>query len=155
MFKVRKYRDEDFSSIQSIVTAATKELRLVYAPKDQCRINTNENLKPLKYVAINSDGLLVGVAEYIQTSNIFYVQGIAVRSSSRQAGVARDLLSYISAVASREQVVTIEIKTIEETGNCKIFERLGFVASSRMQSERFIGKQGQPVTEVIMNRGVS
>lgn len=155
MFKVRKYRNEDSTSVQSILAAATKELRLVYAPRNQCGINTDKNSKPLRYVAINGDGLLVGVAEYIQASNVFYVQCVAVASYARKEGVARALLSYISTIAIRKGVATIEIKTIEETGNCKIFEQLGFVRSSRTESEKFLGRQGQPVTEVIMNRGVS
>ncbi|MEJ1400904.1 MAG: GNAT family N-acetyltransferase [Candidatus Sedimenticola sp. (ex Thyasira tokunagai)] len=155
MFKIRKYLNEDLLSVQSIVTEATKDLRLVYAPKKKCKINENENLEPLRYVAITDDGLLVGVAEYTKTLNIFYVQGLAVRSSSRKEGVARALLSYISTIGNREGVTTIEIKTIEETGNCEIFEKLGFIVSSRTQSENFLGIKGQPVIEVVMNCDVS
>jgi len=103
---------------------------------------------------MDSDGLLVGVAEYMKTSNTYYVQSVAVLPSARQSGVARDLLSYIATVANWEGVTTLEIKTIEETGNCKIFESLGFVVSSRIQSERFIGKQGQSIIEVRMKRDV-
>ena len=155
MYNVRQYRAEDASSVQEIVTAATEELRLVYVPKKQCGTYAEETIEPLRFVAINDGGQLLGVAECIRKASIFYVQGVAVRSSARQQGVARVLLSYISSIAIREGISSIELKTIEETGNYKIFEQLGFVVSSRLRSDKFLGKQGQPVIEVMMSCNVS
>lgn len=145
---------EDAFSVEEILNAATDELRLVYTPNKTTGSSTEEPAIAEKFVAIDDSSQLLGVAEYIRKLNKFYIQGIAVRSPMRKQGVAQGLISYICEIARGQGVSSIELKTIEETGNCKIFERIGFSVISRTRSDKFLDVQGQPVTEVVMGRDV-
>ena len=103
-------------------------------------------------MAVDDADTVIGVAEYITQEVDLYVQGVAVLPTHRRRGVARTLLGHITTLAIDFGLPALSVVTIKETGNLEIFESLGFIVVEERTSDRFVGIQGQPVTEVVLRR---
>lgn len=155
MATVRSFTESDAELVRLLMTACTHELREVYSPK------SNNPADPVsrpslssRVVAVDCTGTVVGVAEYIQHPSVLYVQGLAVAPTHQRSGVASDLLTHIAWLALDKGLCEVKLATIKETGNVEIFCRLGFAATGEKILERFLGQNGEPVTEVTLKRHV-
>ena len=156
MISVRTFVATDAESVQDIMSSCTGELRAVYAPKPQAVIaSVNHESPGSRVVAVDRTGLLVGVAEYFARPLALYVQGVAVAPMHRRRGAAGALLAHIATLAIDLSLPALQVATIKETGNVEVFKRLGFSVIEEQTSERFLGQQGQPVTEVTLERYVA
>jgi GNAT superfamily N-acetyltransferase len=155
MFSIRPAQPVDDESIKRITAESTVELRAVYAPKALDKTSVTAPSSAPRVVALDIGHAIVGVAEYIVESTAVYVQGIAVSASHRRCGIAAALLKHIEMITAGLQIPALKVKTILETGNVEIFERMGFHLIDERVSERFIGPQGQAVFEVTLERAVA
>ena len=94
----------------------------------------------------------MGTAEYVLREDHVYVQGIAVHPSHRCTGVCRALLLELEKIARVEELMRLTLCVIEETGNVKVFERLGFNVVGFTSASRYISPSGVSVTRVDMKR---
>ncbi len=152
---VREFREDDAAAVRDIVAAATEELRRVYrhridAPPARC---DDEGFRTL--VASDTAGRILGVIECRAEGPDLQVRGLAVHPEARQRGIARALLSHLDGEAGRFGLSSLTLKTIHETGNARIFDRLGFEVVGRAPSERYVGRDGATVTEVTLRRSAS
>jgi ribosomal protein S18 acetylase RimI-like enzyme len=156
MIAVRAYRPTDAEPVEQIVTECTRELRAVYRPEFQAPATlSNPSPATNRVVALIGTSTIVGVAEFVTRPSVLYAQGVAVVSGYRRRGIANALLTHIAAVATDMGIPTIEVATIKETGNVAVFIRLGFHLVAERPSERFLGSNGQLVTEVTLQRHVA
>jgi ribosomal protein S18 acetylase RimI-like enzyme len=156
MIIVRPFVESDAEFVNLIVASCTRELRTVYCPRPLNNASAVASSHSLaRVVAVDHTGTVVGIAEYIERPSAIYVQGIAVAPTHRRSGIAGDLLEHIKSLAAHRGLPDLELATIKETGNVEIFRRLGFTVSEERISERFQGRDGMPVTEVILKRQVA
>jgi len=153
MFFIRPSQAIDDESVNILTASTTCELRAVYAPKHQPAA-TNPATLTTRIVVLDHEHTIVGVAEYFALPSALYAQGIAVAATHRRRGIATALLNHIENIARKMHLPAVQIKTILETGNAAKFHQMGFQVMDERVSERFIGLQGQPVTEVKMQRYV-
>jgi len=151
MIAIRTYSPTDAEQVALIMQSATRELRAIYVPKPADKTELREqSISAKRIVAVDNSGTVVGVAEFIIRTSEVYAQGIAVAASHRRHRVATALLSHIAALAAELSIPEIQVTTIKETGNVKIFKRMGFNMIEERTSERFLGLNEQPVTEVTL-----
>lgn len=155
MILVRAYRPDDAEQVGQIMQECTSELRTVYVLNPQVSAAASRSLPVLnRVVALSDTGAIVGVAEFEARQFALYAQSVAVAPVHRQRGTAGALLNYIAAAAVDLGIGIVEIATIKETGNVAVFARLGFSMVAECPSERFLGSDGQVVTEVTLRRHV-
>jgi len=145
--EIRAVIESDQYARSEIIQSATEELRRIYRPRKKNIASQQSTSRAV--VAIEGDRVL-GTAEYIQRCNQIYVQGIAVHSEYRKNGVCRSLISAIENIARKAQLQSLALCTIEDTGNVKIFEKLGFEATNRKTSKDYVCPKGNTVVEVEM-----
>jgi ribosomal protein S18 acetylase RimI-like enzyme len=149
---VRRAHTGDEVARREIMEAATRELRGTYGPRErgsQCGVAPSGVLVALKELT------LVGTAEYVLGDDHVYVQGVAVHPSYRCSGVCRALLLKAEEIAKAEKRATLAICAIEETGNVKIFEKLGFNVVGRKIAPNHVSPSGGPVTQVVMEQKIA
>jgi len=153
MITIRNFITTDTDTVKHIMTLCTSELRAVYKPKPKSEtILTSHSLSNTRVVAVDDADTVIGVAEYITQEVDLYIQGVAVLPTHRRRGVARTLLGHIATLAIDFGLPALSVVTIKETGNVEIFESLGFIVVEERTSDRFVGIQGQPVTELVTKK---
>jgi len=152
---IRGFQPDDSEAVRHITGVATQELRRVYVPNESNEAGNSPAPTFLKYVACDSEGDVQGIVEFIPQGDVLLIQGLAVHPVARKQGVAKALLSHLHAIACKSGLAAMELKTIAETVNSLVFERLGFTVVDSVDSERFSGKRGGKVVELTMRCGVS
>ena len=103
----------------------------------------------ISFVALEQ-GAVVGVVDCCMRTDSVYVRGLAVHPQSTRRGIARALLRAAEELAVRRGRHSVTLSTIKETGNGKIFAKLGFAATAEAPAEEFEGADGRPVTRLDM-----
>lgn len=151
MIKTRNQLDSDADAVQSIITAATIELRSVYRP---IKTNVqNKDEKPINIVA-TIKGNVVGLAEFLICEKNVLVRGLAVSPIHRRQGVAMAMFEHVKLRAQKEGKTELVLGTIKETGNVSAFLHMGFSITSEEVSETYENTKREPVTLVNMRKMV-
>lgn len=139
--------------VAGVVALATDDLRRVYrrAPKADSSPSPGTEQEVVSLVAVDQ-GTIVGVVEYCRTADSLYIRGLAVHPEKRRSGIGKALVREVEAIASREGKPKVSLSTIKETGNPRIFERLGYCIFNEGVAAGFEGLDGRPVTKVDMVR---
>lgn len=87
------------------------------------------------------NGQIKGVVEYIERDDQIYFQGLAVEPSRHRQGIARALICRLEKLCIERNFQKLALATIEETGNVRIFEKLGFCVVEREKTDRFKSDQ--------------
>lgn len=154
MIDIRKPLPADSKTIAQIVTLATELLRKVYRPNDVASSGVNKTREKFdSLVAIKNSGV-VGVIEYKPEDTYIYFQGLAVEPAFRNQGIATKLIETLEEMALESTQRSLKMATIEETGNCRIFEKLGFNVTSREVSNGFHSNDCHPVHVVTMEKNI-
>jgi ribosomal protein S18 acetylase RimI-like enzyme len=155
VISARPFVVTDADSVRRIMDLCTCELREVYVPRFPVDTSPAGNaISPSRVVAVDRSDAVVGVAESFIRPQTLYVQGVAVDPACRRRGVARKLLAHLILLSAEQGLPELQLVTIKETGNVDIFLRLGLSVIGEQISTRFIGRHGQPVTEVTLRRYV-
>lgn len=150
-FVVRSVAAEDEQAVRDIYEAATADLRQVYAPRSEF---TGDQEGAAQRLVATEMGVVVGVVEFLDQPDQLYVRALAVARRNRRRGVAKRLMLGIEELAKTSRKRAIVVRTVEETGNSKIFSRLGFSEVSREQTNRFVATGGGALHIVEMRRYV-
>jgi hypothetical protein len=65
------------------------------------------------------------------------------------------LLQKAEEIAIKEGVAALSLCVIEETGNVRIFEKLGFKVTNRTVARNHVSPEGGPVTQADMERNIA
>lgn len=149
MIKVRKQTKADADVVESIIAAATSELRSIYRPKETKIKNITGKATGIVATINNT---VVGTAEYLVNTDSIQVHGLAVSPAHRNQGIARAIIEYLALQAQKEAKSGITLSTIKETGKFNAFLRMGFTVTSEAVSEIFEGIQSERVTLVNMSK---
>ena len=101
-------------------------------------------------VVAEMDGRIVGATSYYFRDDQVRLAGVAVEPDFRRRGVARALIQWVVDNVCSEMHPTVGLYTIEETGNPRIFEKIGFRTVSRRVATGAASPSGGPVHEVDM-----
>ncbi len=123
MISITIARAEDIAQAKAIAKAAFSELRSVYSPTPTAISNQP---KSTAYVVAKMGQTVVGTLQYFDEGNRIYVFDLAVDTQYRHQGIARQLIDSTCEIARSLGYKTVSTRTIRETGNVEIFERLGF-----------------------------
>lgn len=152
---VREQTIADAEEIQSIVRLATAELRRIYKPIESLRGGVpQKSILADGILVASQNGCLLGVVEYLDRKEDFYIQGLAVHPDFRRRGVARALIKAIEdrgLMAGRD---TLSLCTIKEAGNLPVFVRLGFVLVTENVADGFVSPEGKSVSRITMERAL-
>lgn len=151
MAEIREKTDTD--DVAKIIALATEDLRRVYrrAAKVDGPATPEAEHAAVALVAVEGK-VVVGIVEYCEKEDSLYVRGLAVHPPQRRRGIAKALIREVEAIAALEGMSKVTLSTIKETGNPKIFARLGYNIINEAPATGFEGLDGQSVTKVNMCR---
>ncbi len=144
--KIRPSKPEDCQQISEIVSSATEQLRKIYRPKSSGPHKINE----FSSIVSLANGSITGYVEYKLTESCLYFQGLAVKLEQRNKGIATQLIQYLAKLAKDKDLKSIELATIEETGNVAVFQNIGFCITSKEITEQFISDAHDSLYKVYM-----
>lgn len=149
MVEIREKDQND--DIEEVVSLATEDLRRIYRPCANPTGNPPSAHSITTLVAVK-EKYIVGVIEYFAGDGALYFQGLAVHPAYRRQGIASALVKEIESIAIRLGAQKVVLSTILETGNPKIFTKLGYEITSVIPASDFEGLGGKQVTKVGMHR---
>ena len=117
---------DDVANASAISHAAFSELRTVYQPTETAIANKAERQEEAVHAVAKIDQTVVGTLEYFVEKDQLYVIALAVDATFRRQGIARRLLEFVGEAARGLGRSIVATRTIKETGNVPVFERLGF-----------------------------
>lgn len=146
---VRYATEQDLKHLQPINSSAKETLRKFYH-----RIDSVPQMDdcPTALIVAEIDCQLVGRCEYRINNKELYFLSIGVLDTHRGLGVLKKIFEFLESIAKQEHCNKISCETIEETGNRKIFEKLGMDLVSRQKSKKYIAPDEAPVHEVLMTK---
>ena len=156
MADIREKIAADEDRVAEIVALATKELRSVYvlSPRRVPSASQREDSVSTFLVAVE-ENVVAGVVEYRASLDAINIQGLAVHPQKRQKGIARALIGAVERIAVSSGKPRLNLSAIKETGNPKIFAKLGFDLVNQEPADGFQGADGQEVSKVNMCRNLA
>ena len=142
--------DKDNEAISSVIDSAVATLRKTYRPTQRAiEHKTTKNLNLQRLVAIIDDRV-AGSVQYCFANHCVSIIGLDVHADYRKKGVARSLICRIKQIGIKEKARCLKLHTIKETGNVKIFRRLGFKVVSEQPDDFFESDKFDTLTDVEM-----
>lgn len=152
MIEIRSCLEGEVEVAEGVSKEAFLGLRQVYRPTPAA-VRRQQNLAPDLKRLVAVDGTdLIGTVQYRVTNDGLHLLGLAVSPSRRRAGIARALMERLRSIAIDHLCRRLSLYTIEQTGNVKVFEHLGFKVVERAPAEGVISALGEPLTEAFMER---
>jgi GNAT superfamily N-acetyltransferase len=139
---------------RDVTASAFETARDIYRPNgDAVAVTDNEKIDSRKVLAFIDDRP-VGAACLNVDGEILQLSQLGVLFGFRRCGVARQLISFANRAAVDFSCTELKLHTIRETGNVKIFERLGFKEQSCSRAEWCFSDRFDQLTDVVMSRTV-
>ena len=149
MISITIARAEDIAPAKAIAKAAFSELRSVYSPTKTAIANQP---KSTAYVVAKMGQTVVGTLRYFDEEDRIYVFDVAVDPQYRRQGIARRLIDVVTDIARTFGHKTVLTRTIRETGNVEIFERLGFRAVKEETAKWCVSDRYPTLHDVYLER---
>lgn len=144
---IREARSTDQPAINDLTRLAFEQHRAIYQPSPAAVSGTSSASLPR--IVAELDDILVGTVQYRLAPPRLHLIGLAVHPNRRKLGIARRLVDHLAGLAGVE---IVSLYAVKRTGNPSLFERLGFRAIHEQTDGWLLGADGQPVTEVYMER---
>ena len=148
MIIVREALPEDHEAVEAVVASAMAVLRRIYRPGPKAMAAKSGIASELKRVVAVVDGELVGTTQYYEEGDAFCVLGWMVRQDWQKFGVGRTLIFRVTEIALAAGKRKLLARTIKETGNAIVFQRLGFVVIAEKPDTLFVSELFSSLTEV-------
>ena len=152
MISITVARAEDLAPAKAIAKAAFSELRSVYSPTQTAITNQP---KSTAYVVVKMGQTVVGTSQYFDEGDRIYLFDVAVDANHRRQGIARRLIDFVSDIARSLGYKIVSARTIRETGNVEIFERLGFSVVKEKIAEWCVSDKYPTLHDVYLERLVT
>lgn len=135
MVEIRHAVPEDAGGIGLVQGSATAALRRTYRPNARALANRSRISRDLQRLVALVDGRVVGTTQYYVERGCLRIVGLGVAEEYRRRGIARALVNFLLGLAADEGLEGIGARTIRETGNVQVFEKLGFRVVSDVKDE--------------------
>ena len=127
---VRVAAPGDAEPAEAVSERAFRRVRDVYRPTDAAVAAKCGETSPWTRLVAERDGEIVATVEYRLAATRLTIRALAVEPSSQRQGIARQVVDALAGIARAEGRRTMSLFTIRETGNVRVFERLGFTVAS-------------------------
>ena len=151
--RVRAATPTDDAVVDEVSRLATEDLRQVY--RRDGSVPKEASLGPTVRLVAEVEGEVVGTVRYRRQGNRLHVIGLFVHPEHRRMGVARQMLRSLAGIACEAGAHCLSLFTVKETGNVRIFERLGFRAVDEGPARGLVSVRGDGLTDVYMEKPVS
>ena len=151
---IRQLRPEDEPRAAEVDRLATQDLRKVYRPTDAALRQRTKIASDLRVLVAEIDRQVVGVVRYRIAGTRLSLLGLGVDPAARRRGVASALVHQLECIARDRACTAMALRTVRETGNVPIFERLGFVVESEELTNLFVSERFAQLSEVLMLKRV-
>jgi GNAT superfamily N-acetyltransferase len=152
---VREMVPEDDLEVAEVERLAIETLRTVYRPTVaalQRRATIDATCRRL--VAVQARHI-VGVAHYYLAGDQLFFFRLGVHPGFRRRGVAATLIQQLETIGRNCGCTAMVLHTVRETGNVRIFERLGFRTESEEPAELFESVRFPVLSEVVMRKDLT
>jgi len=139
----------------AIAKRAFSGLRTIYRPKRSIVIDQASQPDDVLRAVARIGRQPIGTVQYFLEPDRLYVFGLAVDAAHRHQGVARDLLDFVDDACRQSARTIVTLRTIRETGNVAIFERLGFQVVKEEIADWCLSDQHPRLHEVHLERAVT
>jgi GNAT superfamily N-acetyltransferase len=149
---VREPAPDDELEVAEVDRLATATLRAVYRPTAAAlehRATTDAN--GLRLVAVLA-ARIVGVVQYRLAGDHLFLSRLGVHPAFRRRGVAAALIRQLEIIGRTGGCIAMVLHTVRETGNVRIFERLGFRVLSEQPTDLFQSDTLPVLSEVVMRK---
>jgi ribosomal protein S18 acetylase RimI-like enzyme len=152
---VREAEPLDEAAASRLEAEVFAALRSVYIPVRTGRVPEGGSNVPFSRLVAEGDGQIVGTVRWRVEGDRVHLRALAVAPGYRQRGVARALVTQCVEMARQRRLRAVSAYTVVETGNVRVFGRLGF-AVVRQEIDGFATTPaGLPVTEAYLELRVS
>lgn len=135
VIEVRHALPEDAFAIAQVQASTTAALRRIYRPNAKALANKSRISRDLERLVALVDGLVVGTVQHYLDEDRLRIVGLGVLEEYRKRGVAKALVESLVSLAKHKRLEGIAARTVRETGNVPVFEKLGFVVASDVPDE--------------------
>ena len=126
MITVRSSVPEDADGIRRVSESATATLRETYRPNQKALENRRRFSSQLNRLVALVEGEIAGTTQFYRDGEALRIIGLFVHADYRRRGVAKALVGGVTDIARKQGVDLLVIRTVKETGNVPIFEKIGF-----------------------------
>lgn len=148
MIIVREALPVDHDGVENVVISATAILRKIYRPGPNAISARSKLAASCRRLVAVADGEIVGTTQYFCESDAIRLLGLMVRADRQRMGVSRALIAHLAALARNCDKQKLRARTIKETGNVPVFQRLGFIATEEHPDTLFVSDHFPCLTEV-------
>ena len=153
MIEIREATAADRDRVDEVSRLAFEELRRIYRPS-AAALSSKDALELARTVAVDRHAGIIGTIQHRFEAPHLHLIGLAVHPGHRRCGIARLLVEHLVDIARAREVAIVSLYTVKQTGNAAIFERLGFRTIREETDGWSIGLDGEPMTDVYMERAI-
>ena len=147
---IRKPTLPELPMAKAVSTAAFESLRSIYRPTAETLARQPVRTRMGTRLIAILNGEIVGTVQYDCHEKHVHIIGLAVHPNHQKKGIARQLVQHIVDLAPGLGYNTVVLDTIRETGNVKIFQRMGFEVFEESITDDFESDQFPVLYEVKM-----
>ena len=129
---IREATSADADEVAAVFEAAFAPVRLTYRPTAETLASQRDHSWNETRLVSVIDEQIVATVQFDLHDAYLQVLGLAVHPEFQRRGIAGCLLDWISDHAVNLDRPTVILKTIKETGNVPLFEKLGFYIVSEV-----------------------
>jgi len=148
MITIRPSLPEDSDDIRRVSESAIATLRETYRPNQKALANRKRLSTQLSRLVALVDGKIAGTTQFYVDGEALRIIGLLVHSDYRRQGVARSLVQGMADIARKEGCRFLATRTVKETGNVPVFQRLGFDVLTERPDEYSESDKYRELTEV-------
>lgn len=152
--EIRVATPADAEAIAVVHESAIRTLRQTYRPNLDAIAHKQSIESTLTRLVAVLNALVVGAVDYRITSECVHFLSLDVLAEYRRQGVATQLIHELERIGRRAGATRLTTYTVMQTGNCTIFERMGFQVISEEPSPDFESDSFDVITEAYLERRI-
>lgn len=152
---IREAIASDADALDAVRASGRATLRETYRPNQQALANKQAISAEQTTLVAEADGRVVGAIEYSVKSDRVHFLSLDVLAEYRRQGVAAQLIEELARISRSAGMTKLSTYTVVQTGNCEIFQRLGFRIVSEEPSPYFESDRFAEITEAYLERPIA
>jgi ribosomal protein S18 acetylase RimI-like enzyme len=152
--EVREEMAADADDVAAVSASAIATLRETYRPNQKALANKQAIADSLTRLVAVHNGRVVGTVQYTLIDDRVHFLSLGVLAEFRRHGVTRRLIEELAKVGRLAGAAKLSTFTVTQTGNCEIFERLGFRVILEEPSDYFESDHFKTITEAYLERPI-
>jgi ribosomal protein S18 acetylase RimI-like enzyme len=150
--EVREETPADADEVAAVAASAIATLRETYRPTQKAISHKQAIASSLTRLVAVHNGRVIGAVQYSLIDDRLHFLSLGVLSNFRRRGVTRQLIDALNTIAQRAGAARLSAYTVAQTGNCEIFERLGFRVISEEPTDYYESDRFDTLTEAYLER---